>query len=234
SGATSATYNVASAAPANSGSYDVVITPSCGTVVTTDAVEVTVNPTPTVTAITSKTACSGVETAPIALAGTPAGVTFDVTGGAAIGLADMSGVTSIPSFMPIAGGATITVTPMANGCAGTPVKFTYNVTQTPDPITVAASATTICSNGDAAQLTATGGTGVFPITVGNGTTLNTATGTGNGAYPTPYGAYYENGRQQYLIRASELTAAGIPAGPINAVSFNVAAVGTSGDRKSVV
>src|SRR5690606_34597863 len=104
SGATSATYNVASAAPANSGSYDVVITPSCGTVVMTEAVTVTVNPTPTASAITSKTTCSGVETAPIALVGTPEGVTFDITGGAAIGLADMSGVTSIPSFTPIAGG----------------------------------------------------------------------------------------------------------------------------------
>jgi hypothetical protein len=48
-GATSATYSVASAAPANAGNYDVVVSGSCSPAVTTAAVAVTINPRPHVT-----------------------------------------------------------------------------------------------------------------------------------------------------------------------------------------
>ena len=64
-------------------------------------------------------------------------------------------------------------------------------------------------------------------TLGTGTGLNpTATvatsGLGN-AYPT----YYGNGRQQYLIRSSELTALGFTAGNINSTGFTIN--GTTGN-----
>ncbi|MCD8480422.1 MAG: hypothetical protein LRZ88_09505 [Candidatus Cloacimonetes bacterium] len=54
------------------------------------------------------------------------------------------------------------------------------------------------------------------ITVGDGTATNTTTGN-----PTPYGTYYKNFRQQYLIMASELEDLGGGGGPINSLAFNV-------------
>jgi hypothetical protein len=59
--------------------------------------------------------------------------------------------------------------------------------------------------------------------IGTGTNQNTTT-----TYPCPYGNYYENVKSQYLIRASELSAAGLTAGNLNSVSFDVASLGTSG------
>ncbi len=52
-------------------------------------------------------------------------------------------------------------------------------------------------------------------TVGTGTSLSTST-----AY-TPYGTFYMDGRHQYLILASELTAMGVTAGQINSIAFEV-------------
>jgi len=40
--------------------------------------------------------------------------------------------------------------------------------------------------------------------------------------PTPYWGYWKNGRNQYLIKVSELLIEGAGAGPINSVAFNVA------------
>lgn len=55
------------------------------------------------------------------------------------------------------------------------------------------------------------------ITVGTGALLNT-----NTTYPAPYGNWYFGAKHQFLIQASELTAAGMSAGNINSLSFNVA------------
>jgi hypothetical protein len=56
---------------------------------------------------------------------------------------------------------------------------------------------------------------------------NAIIGTGNITngttdYPAPYGNWYWGARHQLLIRASELQAAGLTAGPINSLSFQVA------------
>ncbi|MGB4601127.1 MAG: carboxypeptidase regulatory-like domain-containing protein, partial [Bacteroidales bacterium] len=45
---------------------------------------------------------------------------------------------------------------------------------------------------------------------------------GSSSHPTPYGTYYENFKQQYLILASELTEKGLSLGNITAIAFNVA------------
>jgi hypothetical protein len=63
-------------------------------------------------------------------------------------------------------------------------------------------------------------------TIGNGTTTNSSTGNSansGAAYPT----YFGNGRQQFLVRASELTALGFTTGNITSIGFRVA--GTTGD-----
>ena len=54
------------------------------------------------------------------------------------------------------------------------------------------------------------------ISIGTGTTSNDGTG-----YPAPLQDYYEGSRMQFLYRASELTAAGMQAGNINSVKYNV-------------
>ena len=59
--------------------------------------------------------------------------------------------------------------------------------------------------------------------VGDGTTSNTYT-----AYPAPFGNYYQGARHQFLVLATELTAAGIFSGSsISSVGFNVTNTNTS-------
>lgn len=52
--------------------------------------------------------------------------------------------------------------------------------------------------------------------IGTGTILN-----GTDSYPAPYGNWYWSARHQILIRKSELVAAGLTAGPINSLAFQV-------------
>jgi hypothetical protein len=59
------------------------------------------------------------------------------------------------------------------------------------------------------------------ITLGEGTATNTTTGA-----PTPYGTYYKNFRQQYLVLASELNNIGGGVGNINSIAFNVGNLNT--------
>jgi CotH kinase protein/Chitobiase/beta-hexosaminidase C-terminal domain/Lamin Tail Domain/Secretion system C-terminal sorting domain len=56
----------------------------------------------------------------------------------------------------------------------------------------------------------------------NGVTISEGTSTlGDTEYPAPYGNWYYSSRHQFLIRADELTAAGLAAGPINSLAFEV-------------
>jgi hypothetical protein len=55
-------------------------------------------------------------------------------------------------------------------------------------------------------------------TIGNGISSNSATSCLGAAYPS----YYGNGRQQYLVKASELLAMGLTAGNITTLGFTVA------------
>ncbi|MFY7729240.1 MAG: T9SS sorting signal type C domain-containing protein, partial [Flavobacterium sp.] len=158
-GATTNTYTVTGATPAQSGDYDVVVTPSCGSAITSNVATVLVNPTPTVTAPSNVNVCAGATVSAITLTGTPSGVTFDITGGAAVGLANQTNVTSIPSFTSVStpASATVTITPKANGCTGTAVTFTITVNPLPTAVSVATPAA-LCNTGSAtATLTATGG-----------------------------------------------------------------------------
>jgi len=59
------------------------------------------------------------------------------------------------------------------------------------------------------------------VTLGEGTQANTTTGS-----PTPYGTYYKNFRQQYLVKATELNDIGGGPGNINSVGFFVQALNT--------
>lgn len=59
-----------------------------------------------------------------------------------------------------------------------------------------------------------GGSGASII--GTGVVQNTST-----SYPSPFGQYYTGCREQYLIQASELVAAGVIPGQLSALAFNV-------------
>jgi hypothetical protein len=54
------------------------------------------------------------------------------------------------------------------------------------------------------------------ITIGDGDIVNSPYD-----YPAPYGNWYWSARHQILIRADELLAAGVTAGPINSIAFEV-------------
>jgi len=58
------------------------------------------------------------------------------------------------------------------------------------------------------------------VTIGTGTIQNTVYD-----YPAPYGNYWYGAKHQMMLRASELTAAGISAGEIVSVGFDVVALG---------
>ncbi|NCX56306.1 MAG: hypothetical protein EBW87_03805, partial [Burkholderiaceae bacterium] len=147
-------------------------------------VTITVNPTPTAVAPSAQTYCAGTTASAITLSGTPEGVTFDISGGSAIGLADITAVTSIPSFSPTEGTATVTITPKANGCTGTPVTYFVDVNGQSTPNLPAA--VTICPNATStATLTVTSTDITSPIytwqlKVGTGswTTITSANGGG--------------------------------------------------------
>ncbi len=141
----------------------------------TDTVNITVNPVPSITAPANGTYCDGVNVPASSYAGTPAGGTFTWTNSdPTIGLA-ASGTGNTPTFTatnttnsPIT--ATITVTPLLNGCIGASVNYTITVNPIPNAPT--SSGVSICTN-NTATLTATapGGTYEWYDAAINGTLL---------------------------------------------------------------
>ncbi len=88
------------------------------------------------------------------------------------------------------------------------------------------STTFAYNDGSEASCSATLGTVVNqrPNMKLNGQTIGTGNiQNGYTDYPAPYGNWYWSARNQMLIPAAELTAAGLTAGPINSLGFNVAA-----------
>ena len=59
--------------------------------------------------------------------------------------------------------------------------------------------------------------------LGTGIIENTST-----SYPTPYGNFYKGARHQFLFLASELSAAGLTAGNVTSLAFNVTNLNASG------
>lgn len=103
-------------------------------------VTVTINPIPTATAPANMTVCNSQAVAATSISSTPTGVTpgvtFNISGGAGIGLADVTNVSQVPGFTagntgtaPVT--ATISITPVYEGCTGTAVTYTITVNPTP-------------------------------------------------------------------------------------------------------
>ena len=128
------TYSVAAGDSGQNVTLTMTVTSNnaCGTATASATYTLYVYPIPTVTTVLpNRNYYAGFATAAIPLTGTPSGVTFTITGGAAAGLADVSGVLAIPSFIPttITVPTTVTVTPVANGCNGIPK--TYQISMNP-------------------------------------------------------------------------------------------------------
>ncbi|MDD2306717.1 MAG: G8 domain-containing protein [Prolixibacteraceae bacterium] len=174
------------------------------------SVTVTVYPLPTVTAPPDKTYCMGETTLAIPLVGVPSGVVFDISGGATIGLTNKTGVTQIPSYAATTGSATITITPRANGCSGTPVTFTVTVNPRPN-IHLSASARTICS-GESTNITisstTSGATFSWDVYSMTGTITGAGSGTGNLLDQTLLNNTPTSGTVVYQITASTGTCEG--------------------------
>ena len=156
----------------------------CGPTVYSNAICVTINPIPTVTAPSNIVVCNGGNIATSNYVGSVSGTTFAWTNSnTAIGLA-ANGTGNITSFTatntttaPIL--ANITVTPTANGCTGPP--STYSITVNPTPTVVVPSNIVIC---DAAPTTTTNFTSpttgaTFAWTNSNTAIGLAANGTGN-------------------------------------------------------
>jgi hypothetical protein len=62
---------------------------------------------------------------------------------------------------------------------------------------------------------------LVPQLLGTGTVTNSASSTTSTAYPAPFGNYYQGALNQMLIRASELTAAGVTPGNLTSLAFDV-------------
>ncbi|MBS1634742.1 MAG: T9SS type A sorting domain-containing protein [Bacteroidetes bacterium] len=108
-----------------------------------------------------------------------------------------------------------TVTATDAGCTAvaTTSLFVYQAMTNHPPVT--ATPNPICA-GATTTLNA-----VIPssVTVGDGSTTLGVYSTGGGL--SPYSQYYEGQRTQYLYKAAELTAAGLTAGNIGSIAFNV-------------
>jgi gliding motility-associated-like protein len=143
---------------------------------TPQTVNVTVNPIPTVNAISSQELCAGSPTTAVNFTGNNGSTTYNWTNdNTSIGLA-ASGSGNIASFTAANGGttaqvATITVTPVLNGCTGTPQVFT--ITVNPVPTVDVISSQVLCAGSPTTAINFTGNSG---LTTYNWTNDNTSIG----------------------------------------------------------
>ena len=206
SNSTAATMTVAGVTAAGVYEYQCIVTNLCGTA-TTNPANLTVHLNPTV--VVSPTSALYCGSTPIALTANGAN-TYAWT--PTTGLSASTGVTvnATPASPVI---YTVTGTD-GNGCSNT---ATANITAGPSPsaVTINPATASICPGGTQA-LVANGGT--------IGSTGSGVVGTGSGtatSYDNPFYSLWSHSQQQILILASELTAAGVPAGNITSLSMTI-------------
>ncbi len=158
----------------------------------TDAVIVTVNPLPVITAEPNLAFCAGAAVPVNTFISTPAGASFAWTNSnTAIGLAG-SGITSVPTFTatnataaPITG--TITITPTLSGCPGPAI--TYTITVNPQPTSTYTQSPNQCLTGNSFTFTNTGnlagGTQAWNFGGGGATPATSTTSPVVVTYTTP-------------------------------------------------
>ncbi len=194
--------------------YNWKVSQGCSSARTAVAATVTAPPAMTVTA-TPDTICAGTESI-LNVTSDNAGYTYAWMPGSLNGATQTVSPESTTQY-------TVTASDAGSGCVNV-ASVTVALLPTPTPITIAPAAPVI-NAGDIQMLTASGGTLAMNGVLGTGTSVNSTTG-----YPAPYSNYYGGTKHQMLIRAGELTAAGLyPGAPINSISFNATAFGTTFD-----
>ena len=187
--AASGSGNISSFIATNSG-----IVPDTATITVTPAANgctgiptvfnIIVNPSPGVSTVTPVTVCNGSSTPSVTFTSSTPGTTFTWTNpNTSIGLA-AGGADSIPPFIAINTGTniiidTITVTPSASSCPGTPNTFTITVYPTPAADSIANQ--TVCSGASTSAVifsSATAGT-TYTWTNNNSSIGLAASGVGN-------------------------------------------------------
>jgi gliding motility-associated-like protein len=140
---------------------------------------------------------------PTATITTPGSYTYTVNITSAMGCIKTDSITvvAVPAVSPV-----FTARADTSFCPGGVASLSVNFGNT-TPVNCGLSNSGTCSG--------TGST----IQIGNGTATNTMTG-----YPAPYGNYYTSAKHQFLYTAAELTAAGLVAGKIDQLDFNVTTI----------
>lgn len=119
-----------------------------------------------------------------------------------------------------AGSFTYTLTGVDGGCAAT-ATVTVTVNAVPNVGTPTATPATVCSGDNIHLVGNIGGVNPGPFVVGAGANI------GSDGYYSPFYHLFGGLKEQYIIRASELTAAGLTAGYISSVALNIGTVGTT-------
>lgn len=119
----------------------------------------------------------------------------------------------------------ITLTATTGGCTST-ATVSFSVFGIPVISSATGTPTTICAGGNVTLIAQTAIIDTGKAIIGTGTIRNTANASGSSTtattdYPAPFGNWFSGSKDQMLILASELTAAGLSAGPITSVAFDV-------------
>ncbi len=122
---------------------------------------------------------------------------------------------------PTAAGAfTYTLTGVDGGCAAT-ATATVTVNELPNIGSATATPATVCSGANINLAANIGSGNPGPFVIGAGAN------TGSSGYYSPFYHLFGGVKSQFVIRASELTAAGLTSGYITSVALNIGTVGTT-------
>ncbi len=119
---------------------------------------------------------------------------------------------------------TLTASQSTGSLCNIEVLYTVNVNQLPSIVTITPATAALCAN-EIQTLTATGGTigTAGSIAIGTDTTLTIE----NSLEPTAFNNRYKHYWMQMVFTQAELNAAGIEAGSINGVKFEITTIGSA-------
>ena len=176
------------------------------------AVTATVTPAPTIAASANvPTLCNG-DSAALSVGSSNAGYSYTWSPATFLSTTSADSTTATPTSP---GNYTYYVNALdsSSGCA-TSDTVSFGVFPIPT-VTASVDVSPVCS-GTSVNLAAAQPPALVQIT--NGNTVNSST-----TYPAPYGQFYGGSRHQMLILASELSAAGLSAGYLSGLTFQVTA-----------
>lgn len=196
-----------------------------GTCGNRDTVTVNVVPDFTLAMSSDTTVCLGGGVSILATPSNPGSYTYNWT--PAISLANPT--SGSPTASPNSSTTYVAEVTSAGGC----VSRDSMVVNVGPPLNVAASTSaTIACQGDVINLSSVvssspSACGPAVAACSSPSTMVSGTGTSTTAGPTPYDGFWEDGRVQYLYRASELNALGFTGGTIDGLAFEVATKGST-------